>query len=675
MDWKNAGRRREETSRSLYEEDLSDGPLMNKEPSSLDDSRRFAKRIIAIGISEICRRRLAIPDEEFLVRCASYRGTIVKVLHPFIEGKDRRTNRVRRWLRTILDLTEKDWLESVSLVICKEKCRRCALNRWRDTHCAKCTTENPTEVYNFQVEKSLSGEVNEQGIIDDVRVELTKISDKMVFQNSTQELIEGIKNKNFTCYPPGTKLYYAIRLTLNKNAPAVYNDDLGDLCDHGWLNGSKLRRVKNPCTPLSYKVKTRMESSDDEFYGYDDDDDMEIGPDAQDAIDQMSDSDEEVAVPAPAPVNPVGRRERRDSDNNYFAEYDDNGYRVPRRELRGGTLTSAPNQNYRSSHSPSREANKENLDRSVKEHAAKTIDQIDQGMKLATITYKNSISYKLDLDNIGIAQIPEMIYNYQVQLDFDLLDDFEEKLLSDPSGIKADMVANGLMTCSEDDKLENFLFAKHENNEIIAVNQSKYKKFKKGITKKAVKELKETEWKLPEEKIKECVDAVKVISGEVLRAKHISNIYKNRSNFPIDKLDEELDRREDIFEADVDAEGAETMARFTNSMKQYRHLFRNYLGDQDSEDDDLVMEEEDLVSKCPISKTPIRMAARTTCKHIFDYNSLINIYEQKFGKRIKDRPEVCPQPGCQAEFTKLDIRKDEIYQRKLDLARENGEID
>ena len=52
-----------------------------------------------------------------------------------------------------------------------------------------------------------------------------------------------------------------------------------------------------------------MESSDDEFYGYDDDD-MEIGPDAQDAIDQMSDSDEEVAVPAPAPVNPVGRRER-----------------------------------------------------------------------------------------------------------------------------------------------------------------------------------------------------------------------------------------------------------------------------------------------------------------------------------------------------------------------------
>lgn len=81
-------------------------------------------------------------------------------------------------------------------------------------------------------------------------------------------------------------------------------------------------------------------------------------------------------------------------------------------------------------------------------------------------------------------------------------------------------------------------FAKHENNEIIAVNQSKYKKFKKGITKKAVKELKETQWKLPEEKIKECVDAVKVISGEVLRAKHISNIYKNRSNFPIDKLDE-----------------------------------------------------------------------------------------------------------------------------------------
>ena len=74
----------------------------------------------------------------------------------------------------------------------------------------------------------------------------------------------------------------------------------------------------------------------------------------------------------------------------------------------------------------------------------------------------------------------------------------------------------------------------------------------------------------------------------------------------------ELNRREDIFEADVDAEGAETMARFTNSMKQYRHLFRNYLGDQDGEDDDLVMEEEDLVSKCPISKTPIRMAARTT---------------------------------------------------------------
>ena len=75
----------------------------------------------------------------------------------------------------------------------------------------------------------------------------------------------------------------------------------------------------------------------------------------------------------------------------------------------------------------------------------------------------------------------------------------------------------------------------------------------------------------------------------------------------------ELDRREDIFEADVETAGAETMLSFTNSMKQYRPIFKNYLGDQeDDEDDDLVMEEEDLVSKCPISKTRIQIAARTT---------------------------------------------------------------
>ena len=52
-----------------------------------------------------------------------------------------------------------------------------------------------------------------------------------------------------------------------------------------------------------------MDSSDDDYFEYDDDD-QEIGPDAQQELNNMSDSDEEVAAPNPAPVNVVGRRER-----------------------------------------------------------------------------------------------------------------------------------------------------------------------------------------------------------------------------------------------------------------------------------------------------------------------------------------------------------------------------
>ncbi|CBY08956.1 unnamed protein product [Oikopleura dioica] len=109
-------------------------------------------------------------------------------------------------------------------------------------------------------------------------------------------------------------------------------------------------------------------------------------------------------------------------------------------------------------------------------------------------------------------------------------------------------------------------------------------------------------------------------------------------------------------------------------MQQYKTevpFFKNFV---DGGDDDLVIEDEELIGKCAISKRPIQQAARTTCKHIFDYNSLVQFYEQKFGKKQDKKELGCPQPGCQAIFKKADIKKDLAYQRKLDQARRDGEI-
>ena len=59
----------EGTSTSQKQKPLSEF-LFKKMPTTVYISRRFAKKMLIIGISEVCRKRLCFPEEEFIIRLA-----------------------------------------------------------------------------------------------------------------------------------------------------------------------------------------------------------------------------------------------------------------------------------------------------------------------------------------------------------------------------------------------------------------------------------------------------------------------------------------------------------------------------------------------------------------------------------------------------------------------------
>jgi len=417
-----------------------------------------------------------------------------------------------------------------------------------------------------------------------------------------------------------------------------------------------------------------MESSDDDFNFDDVPNDMAVGPAAQRALADLSDSDREDEPRVPAPVV-QGRRQRRQSDENYYGEFDDNGYRITRRDLIGGTLNEGRRMPTQRSYSPNREGTKENLQKSIKKHTESTIEAVDSTLSESTNYYKTQIKYKLSENGgiEGLEDVPQMLAEYQVELKYEILDNFEKDLFADEHGIKQ-ALADANMFDTEDGTIHTFKLGRYEKDDFPASKTEKFRKLKRGSTEKALKELKETVWPLPNDKIKEYINSAKMITGELLRADHIANIYERSASREWDSIDEELDRREDIFNAEMDSSLSPAMIKFTDKMKQYKNevpFFKKFI---DGGDDDLLIEDEELIGKCAISKRPIRQAARTTCKHIFDYNSLIQFYEQKFGKKQDKKECGCPQPGCQTIFKKADIKKDLAYQRKLDQARRDGEI-
>lgn len=83
-----------------------------------------------------------------------------------------------------------------------------------------------------------------------------------------------------------------------------------------------------------------------------------------------------------------------------------------------------------------------------------------------------------------------------------------------------------------------FRLGRYDKDDFPTSKTDKFRKLKSGSTEKALKELKEAVWPLPNEKIKEYIESAKMITGELLRADHIANIYARSSSREWDSIDE-----------------------------------------------------------------------------------------------------------------------------------------
>jgi len=90
--------------------------LHDKKPTTVCLSRRFAKRLLVIGISEICRKRLFFPEKDFVLRLAG--DMKVKILHPYNDdGQNGNVSKMKRWIQEIIKLTENGWLDKVLITL------------------------------------------------------------------------------------------------------------------------------------------------------------------------------------------------------------------------------------------------------------------------------------------------------------------------------------------------------------------------------------------------------------------------------------------------------------------------------------------------------------------------------------------------------------------------------
>ena len=86
---------------------------------------------------------------------------------------------------------------------------------------------------------------------------------------------------------------------------------------------------------------------------------------------------------------------RRQSDENYYGEFDDNGYRMARRDLVGGTLNEKFRHQNQRSYSPNREGTEANVQEFIKKQTESTIEAVDSTLSESTNYYKTQIKYKV----------------------------------------------------------------------------------------------------------------------------------------------------------------------------------------------------------------------------------------------------------------------------------------
>ncbi|CAG5094118.1 Oidioi.mRNA.OKI2018_I69.XSR.g13263.t1.cds [Oikopleura dioica] len=168
--------------------------LFQKTPTSVYVSRRFVKKMLVIGISEVCRQRLAFAEDEFTSRTAG--DMKVQVLNPFEESGNDNADSMKGWLRTIFNLAEKGWLSKVFICIGK----------------GNAPEKKPLEVYGFGIkETDICKEMDEHAVID-----LTEDEDAQL-RNEAEDLLQGIKKK--IPKTPLDDVKFSIQVVLNDQAP------------------------------------------------------------------------------------------------------------------------------------------------------------------------------------------------------------------------------------------------------------------------------------------------------------------------------------------------------------------------------------------------------------------------------------------------------------------------
>ncbi|CAG5098900.1 Oidioi.mRNA.OKI2018_I69.XSR.g16075.t1.cds [Oikopleura dioica] len=165
--------------------------LYQKPPISVFSSRRFSKRLLLIGISEICRKRLGVPKDEFILKIAG--DVKVQVLNPYDLSGSSEAIFLKKLIQKIFMMAENGWLSKVIMKIGTDDGKQ-------------------LELYAFSLkERPICNEMDEHAVVDLTQDENAQL------RTEVEDLIQALHKKLPTT--PLGDVKFSCQVAVNHLAP------------------------------------------------------------------------------------------------------------------------------------------------------------------------------------------------------------------------------------------------------------------------------------------------------------------------------------------------------------------------------------------------------------------------------------------------------------------------
>lgn len=252
------------------------------------------------------------------------------------------------------------------------------------------------------------------------------------------------------------------------------------------------------------------------------------------------------------------------------------------------------------------------------------------------------------------------------------------QFLNDDNGIKQAGIDNGFLSENFMKKMypggfpDGFQFAPYRHEETNSIVLDKHL-FNQEEYNNDISQMQLEEWKVSDEDVKSVYDMVTGLAKTKCKYTRLEESLKNRDGDTLDELrDNRLKLREES-ETEEELNAIDMMGMANRELFKHKHTLDIRLCNiKEPDSADIEMEDTQISTKCPLTQTRMKNAAKANCQHRYEYDNIIAHYKQK--KKRKNEMINCPVPGCISKFREADVTQDSEYQNAINAQKRRKKI-